>query len=142
MSCAGGLYSKSLPATLDAIEEKPTTPATANKKMSHIPDEVMHLLSIVDALEAILSLKRSGRAKHVLFRADKTAVEQAARRDFKASDLMLFSCAAPALQTCANILAPCRSHISNSSRLCLVMPLSFGGSAPRHPSVRTKARSA
>lgn len=88
MSSAGGCNSKSLPATLDVIEEKPTMPATAGKKNSNTPDEVMHLLSIADALEAILSLKRSGRAKHVLFRADKTAVEQAARRDFKVSILI------------------------------------------------------
>jgi hypothetical protein len=67
----------------DATDAKPVTPATEEKKNSNVPDEVMHLLSIVDALEAILSLKRSGRVKQVLFRADQKAVEQAARRDFK-----------------------------------------------------------
>lgn len=55
----------------------------AQKSNPNAPDEVSHLLSIVDALEAVLSLKRSGRARHVLFRADKAAVEQASRRDFK-----------------------------------------------------------
>lgn len=62
---------------------KPATLEAAEKKKLHVPDEVTHLLSIADALEAILSLKRSGRAKHVLFRSDKTAVEQASRREFK-----------------------------------------------------------
>jgi hypothetical protein len=67
----------------DATEAKTVIPEKIGKSKSSVPDEVTHLLSIVDALEAILTLKRSGRVKQVLFRADQKAVEQAARREFK-----------------------------------------------------------
>jgi hypothetical protein len=48
-----------------------------------LPDDMQCLLSVLEGIESVATLKRGSRSKYVMFRGDKEGVESGAKRSFK-----------------------------------------------------------
>lgn len=56
---------------------------TSSTPTGDLPADMQCLLSILEGMESVTTLKRGGRCRHVMFRGDKEGVESAAKRSFK-----------------------------------------------------------